>query len=558
MSTKRTDRILHEPSEDQTVYDLSSSDKLARVIEDERPSISRDEITRAFARNLHFIQGLSADLASFHDCYQALAWTVREQLMQRWINTIKNYFRTEHRAVFYLSAEFLLGRQLGNNLLNAGMFNQVGQAMKDLGLDLFDLMEEEPDPGLGNGGLGRLAACYLDSLATLDIPAMGYGIRYEFGIFKQEIREGWQVERPDKWLQFGNPWEVPRPQLSFTVMFGGHVSGTVDESGVYRPLWVPGRTVLGTPYDILVPGYETETVNTLRLWSAKASKDFDFEVFNAGDYTKAVEDKTFSENISKVLYPNDHTREGKELRLRQQYFFVSCSLQDIIRIYLLNNDDLSKLHEKMAIQLNDTHPAIGVAELMRLLVDVHHMDWEQAWEVTEKSFAYTNHTLLPEALERWPVSMLGKILPRPLEIIFEINQRFLDMLHRIYPGEDEKISRMSIVEEGFEKQIRMANLATVGSHAVNGVAELHSELVKNRLLKDFNQLWPSKFSNKTNGVTPRRWLMLSNPKLTFLITEKIGKSWLKNLEDLRYLEEHIGMIALEKRGTPLKRTTNRI
>jgi glycogen phosphorylase len=538
MKIKRHERIFHMSGEERTAFDISRT-RLDEVVEDERTTISSKGLKSSFARNLHYNLGVSPILASVHDCYLALAQSVREQLMERWISTIERYFNSDNRAVYYLSAEFLMGRQLGNNLINTGLFNQTAKAVRELGLDLFDLMEEEPDPGLGNGGLGRLAACYLDSLATLDIPAMGYGIRYEFGIFKQEIREGWQFERPDKWLQFGNPWEVARPQLSFPVFFGGHVSGTVDESGIYRPIWIPERTVLGTPYDTLVPGYQTQTVNTLRLWCAKASKDFDFEVFNAGDYTKAVEDKTFSENISKVLYPNDNTREGKELRLRQQYFFASCSLQDIIRTYLLKHQDLTKLHEKIVIQLNDTHPAIAVAELMRLLVDIHHLDWKVAWDVTEKCFAFTNHTLLPEALEKWPVSMFGKILPRPLEIIYQINQNFVDILYKLFPDDEDRIKRMSIVEEGMDKQVRMANLATVGSFAVNGVAPLHSDLVKNRLLNDFYRLWPNKFSNKTNGVTPRRWILLSNPKLTYLICEKIGKSWLKNLDDLRYLEEHI-------------------
>ena len=508
-------------------------------IEDDRTGISIETLTRAIADNLYYIQGKNKLLATPHDYYMALSYTVRDRLIHRWLKTIETYLQQDTKVVFYLSAEFLMGRQLGHNLVNVGLWEQADKALTESGLDLYELMEQEAEPGLGNGGLGRLAACFLDSLATLDIPTIGYGIRYEFGIFDQHIDNGWQVERPDRWLHLGNPWEIPRPEYMVEVKLGGHTETYTDLQGRYQVRWIPERTVLGTPYDTLVPGYNTNTVNTLRLWSAKASQDFDFQVFDTGDYTRAVAQKTFSENISKVLYPNDNTPQGKELRLEQQYFFVSCSLQDIIRHYLRNHDTLDSFHEKAAIQLNDTHPSIGIAELMRLLVDEHQMDWERAWQITRNTFAYTNHTLLSEALERWSVDLFARLLPRHLEIIYEINRRFLDRVWLQYSGDKDKIARLSLIEEGAEKQVRMAHLACVGSHAVNGVSALHTELLKTDVLKDFYELSPEKFSNKTNGITPRRWLLLSNPKLTLLITETIGKNWIKNLEELRKLEDFI-------------------
>ncbi len=511
--------------------------KRAKIqIEDDRTGISIETLKRAITDNLYYIQGKNESLATPHDRYMALAYTVRDRLIHRWLKTIETYLQQDARFVFYLSAEFLMGRQLGHNLVNVGLWSQAYQALEESGLDLYELMELEAEPGLGNGGLGRLAACFLDSLATLEIPTVGYGIRYEFGIFDQQIQAGWQVERPDRWLHLGNPWEIPRPEYMVEVKLGGHTEAYTDLQGRYQVRWVSDRTVLGTPYDTLVPGYNTNTVNTLRLWSAKASQDFDFQVFDTGDYTRAVAQKTFSENISKVLYPNDNTPQGKELRLEQQYFFVSCSLQDIIRIYLWNHDNLDRFYEKAAIQLNDTHPSIGIAELMRLLIDEHQMDWERAWQITQNTFAYTNHTLLSEALERWSVSLFARLLPRHLEIIYEINRRFLDRVWLEYSGDKDKIARLSLIEEGAEKQVRMAHLACVGSHAVNGVSALHTELLKSDVLKDFYELSPEKFSNKTNGITPRRWLLLSNPKLTLLITQTIGKEWIKNLEELRQLE----------------------
>ena len=506
------------------------------MVEDDRTGTSVETLKRALADNLYYVQGKAEYFATPHDYYMALAHSVRDRLLHRRIRTAKTYLEKDAKVVYYLSAEFLIGRLLTNNLINLGLYEQVCQALAESGLDLDTLLEREEEPGLGNGGLGRLAACFLDSLATLEIPALGYGIRYEYGIFNQSIRDGWQAEQPDSWLRFGNPWEVPRPDYMVEVKFGGRTETYIDEQGRYQVRWIPDRTVVGTPYDTPVPGYNNNTVNKLRLWSARASEEFNFQVFDAGDYTRAVVDKTFSETISKVLYPNDNTLQGRELRLQQEYFFVACSLHDIIRLYLRNHDNFDCFPDKVAIQLNDTHPAIGVAELMRLLVDEHKLDWDQAWHITQNTFAYTNHTLLAEALERWLVSMFGRLLPRHLEIIYEINHRFLNDARARYPGDEERVARLSVIEEGTEKYVRMAHLACVGSHAINGVAALHTDLLKQKVLRDFYELWPEKFNNKTNGVTPRRWLLLSNPKLAQLITQKIGNNWIKHLEDLKQLE----------------------
>ena len=508
-------------------------------VEDDRTGMTVETLKRAFADNLYYIQGKNEFLATPYDYYMALAYTVRDRLLHRWINTTTTYVQKKNKTVFYLSAEFLMGRQLSNNLLNLGLEQRVRQALEESGLNLNDLTILEPEPGLGNGGLGRLAACFLDSLATLEIPAVGYGIRYEFGIFDQWIVNGAQVERPDKWLRFGNPWEIRRPELTVKVLYGGHTEHYYDDIGNYRVRWIPERTVLGTPYDTPVPGYNTNTVNTLRLWDAHASEEFDFQVFDSGDYTGAVTDKIFSENISKVLYPNDNTFQGKQLRLEQQYFFVSCSLQDIIRLFRHAELDFNQFHEKVAIQLNDTHPSIGVAELMRLLVDEHQLSWEQAWHITKNTFAYTNHTLLAEALERWPVSLFQQLLPRHLEIIYEINHRFLEQVSLKYPHDNQKLAQMSIIQEGSEKYVRMAHLACIGSHKINGVAALHTNLLEQQVLKDFYELWPEKFNNKTNGVTPRRWLLLSNPNLSELISQKIGRAWVTNLAELQKLEAFV-------------------
>ncbi|WP_035990713.1 glycogen/starch/alpha-glucan phosphorylase [Leptolyngbya sp. KIOST-1] len=497
------------------------------------------QIQQALVNNLHWVQGKDQQFANAHDYYMALAHSVRNQLLQKRIRTAKTYADKRAKTVYYLSAEFLMGRQLGNGLINLGIYDTMRHALADCGLDLDELLEREAEPGLGNGGLGRLAACFMDSLTTLNLPAVGYGIRYEFGIFTQLIRQGHQVEAPDKWLSYGNPWEIARPDYRVEIKFGGHTEVYRDGEDDYQVRWIPAQTVIGIPHDVPVPGYGTENVNILRLWKAEAGEAFDLVAFNSGDYFGAVANKMISENITKVLYPNDETRQGKELRLQQQYFFVACSLQDIIRLHLRDHSDLTKLADSAAIQLNDTHPAIGVAELMRLLLDEHHMEWETAWQITQRAFGYTNHTLMPEALERWSVDLFGRLLPRHLELIYEINQRFLDQVKLRYPKDPARLERLSLIEEGPERRVRMANLACVGSHAINGVAALHTELLKQEVLQDFYELWPDKFSNKTNGITPRRWLLQCNPRLAQLISETIGDRWITHLEDLKQLENHI-------------------
>jgi starch phosphorylase len=488
-------------------------------------------LQRAIMDNLYYREARIPAVATRNDWYTALAYTVRDRIISRWIKTIEAIVKKDVRVVSYFSAEFLMGPHLVNNMINLGIDEQMKEAATRLGLDFEALVDQEEEPGLGNGGLGRLAACFMDSLATLEIKAIGYGVRYEFGIFDQEIREGWQVERTDKWLHLGNPWEIERPEIAFEVNLGGHTEAFQDREGRYRVRWVPKQVVKGVAYDTPILGYRVNTVNLLRLWSAQAIESFDFEAFNVGDYYGAVDEKVFSETISKILYPNDEPAIGKRLRLAQQYFFVSCSLQDLIRFHLLAGNKLDTFHRWNAIQLNDTHPAIAVAELMRLLVDEHVMEWNQAWEITKKTFAYTNHTLLPEALETWPLPLFRQILPRHLEIIYEINHRFLNEVRQRYPGDEGRPARLSLIEEGGEKSIRMAHLASVGSHAINGVAALHSDLVKKTILRDFYELWPEKFHNVTNGVTPRRWIVLSNPKLAQLITSRIGEGWISHFED---------------------------
>ncbi|MEO1402249.1 MAG: glycogen/starch/alpha-glucan phosphorylase [Cyanobacteria bacterium J06635_1] len=508
-------------------------------IEDDRTGLAIETLRRAMADNLFYVQGKSQKNATLNDYYMALAYTVRDRILQRWIATSQAYHHSDVRVVCYLSAEYLLGPHLGNNLVNLDIYEPVRQAVEASGLDLDELLAQEEEPGLGNGGLGRLAACYMESLASLELPAIGYGIRYEFGIFDQEIRDGWQVEITDKWLQFGNPWEILRADVAVEVKFGGYTETYPDDQDQYRVRWVPDYTLKGIPYDTPILGYRVNTANTLRLWKAEASESFDFQRFNQGDYYGAVNDKTAAENLTKVLYPNDEQIQGKELRLQQQYFFVSCSLQDMIRIHLAEGSRLETFHEKFTAQLNDTHPAIGVAELMRLLVDEHRMAWDSAWEVTQKTFAYTNHTLLPEALEKWPISLFGRLLPRHLEIIFEINARFLAQVKVQYPQAGWKQTVLSLIDESDQRYVRMANLACVGSYAINGVAALHSELLKTTVLKDFHALWPNKLTNVTNGVTPRRWMVLSNPQLADLITRKIGDRWIKHLDELRNLEAFV-------------------
>jgi len=492
---------------------------------------SVEALQRAIMDNLYYREARIPAVATSNDWYTALAYTVRDRIVSRWIKTIEAIVKKDVRVVSYLSAEFLMGPHLVNNMINLGIYEPMKEAATRLGLDFEALVEQEEEPGLGNGGLGRLAACFMDSLAALEIKAIGYGVRYEFGIFDQEIREGWQVERTDKWLHLGNPWEIERPEIAFEVNLGGHTESSHDREGRYRVRWVPRQVVKGVAYDTPILGYGVNTVNLLRLWSAHAVESFDFEAFNVGDYYGAVNEKMFSETISKILYPNDEPAMGKRLRLAQQYFFVSCTLQDLIRFHLLAGNKLDTFHDWNAVQLNDTHPAIAVAELMRLLVDEHLMEWDQAWEVTRNTFAYTNHTLLPEALEKWPLPLFREVLPRHLEIIYEINQRFLNEVRERYPGDDGRLARLSLIEESGEKYIRMAHLASVGSHAINGVAALHSDLVKKTILRDFHELWPEKFCNVTNGVTPRRWMVLSNPRLAQLITSKIGDRWISRLEE---------------------------
>ena len=513
----------------------SSSD---RSTEDGRISLTSAALKRGFLEHLYFTMGKYPAVANQHDLYMALSYTIRDRMMERWINTVQNYRQKDVRVVCYLSAEFLLGKHLGNNLNALGIREQTSQAVAELGYDLHSLIDEEPEPGLGNGGLGRLAACYMDSLATLNVPAIGYGIRYEFGMFEQIILDGWQVERTDKWLELGNPWEIPSTDCQMEVKFGGHMEPYYNQHNRYCVRWIPDYVVKGIPYDTPIPGYRTEMANRLRLWKAQAAQSFDFQRFNVGDYTGAVNQKVESETISRVLYPNDDTAKGKELRLEQQYFFVSCSLQDMIRIHKLRGRSLDEFDTQWAIQMNDTHPSIGVAELMRLFVDVHGMDWEPAWEITRKSFGFTNHTLLGEALERWPVRLFAHLLPRHLEIIYEINRRFLETVSDHFPGEDERVRRVSLIDESGERYVRMAHLAVTGSHAVNGVSALHTQLLEQDLFHDFYQLWPERFSNKTNGVTPRRWLLLSNPRLSSLITEYIGSSWPTDLSELFALEAY--------------------
>ena len=498
--------------------------------EEIRTGLSPETMKRAIMDNLNFIQGRVPLTATRNDWYMALAYTVRDRILHRWMETIETYMGSKEKSVSYFSAEFLIGPQLGSNLLSLGIYEDAREAVAQLGQNLDRLLEQEEEPGLGNGGLGRLAACYLDSLASLEILGVGYGIRYEFGIFDQEIRDGWQVETSDKWLRLGTPWEVPRPEIAFTVRFGGRTEQHVDETGRFRVRWVPAHSVRGVAYDITVPGYKVNTVNLLRLWKAEATESFDLEAFNVGEYYRAVEDKVASENITKVLYPRDEALQGKRLRLEQQCFFVSCSLQDLFRVHLLRKDDLREFHLRNAIQLNDTHPSIAVAEMMRLLVDEHDIEWDTAWQITQDTFGYTNHTLLPEALEKWPLPLFASVLPRHLEIILEINGRFLDDVRAKANADDGRIARLSLIDETGERYVRMANLACVGSHAINGVAALHTELLKQDVLRDFYELFPDKFLNVTNGVTPRRWILLSNPQLAELITTRIGDEWIRDME----------------------------
>jgi len=511
------------------------SPKTKQTSEDSiRTGLSKESIAQAFVDNLYYIQGCNLLNAGKNDLYIALSYTIRDRMLAHmnrefyYLESLKN--KKDQKIVSYLSAEFLPGPHLGNNLVSMCIFEEVKDAMESLAIDLDELLDQEEEPGLGNGGLGRLASCFMDSLATLNVPAIGYGIRYEFGIFDQEIKDGWQVESTDNWLNNGNPWEIAKIEYAQTVKLGGRTISYEDEEGNYNVKWIPERTIKGIPYDTPILGYGRSLCNAMRLWKAEAMRSFDFYDFNKGDYFRAVDEKIASETISKVLYPNDETDAGKELRLIQQYFFVSCSLQDMIRIHLHFNSNLDNFYNHFAVQLNDTHPSVAVAELMRLLIDEHGMSWDKAWDITTKTLAYTNHTLLPEALEKWAMPLFGKVLPRHLEIIFEINARFMDVCNEAFPDDPEKVSRLSIIDEAGCKYIRMANLACVASHKINGVAALHSDLLKQFVLHDFFELWPHKFLNVTNGVTPRRWVALSNRGLTSLVNEKIGDSWIKNYE----------------------------
>jgi glycogen phosphorylase len=497
-----------------------------------RAAAPATDLTRRMIENLHRQQAKLPAHATRNDWYMALAHTVRERVLDRYIATLDAITgaSVSPKVVAYLSAEFLVGPHLANSLVSLGLREEAEQAVASVGHDLGTLLEQEEEPGLGNGGLGRLAACYMDSLATLNVPAIGYGIRYEFGIFDQAIRDGWQIERTDKWLRFGNPWEIVRTEVTYDVCFGGRTEAYHDAQGHYRVRWIPDRMVKGVAYDTPVPGYDAPTTNLLRLWKAEATESFDFAAFNVGDYYGAVHEKAASETISKVLYPNDEPDIGKELRLTQQYFFVSCSLQDMIRLHLMRGKRLEEFHDFWAAQLNDTHPSIAIAELMRLLVDEHTMDWDSAWAITQQTCGYTNHTLLAEALERWPLPLFARLLPRHLEIIYEINHRFLDEVRLQHPGDDQLVRRLSLIDETGSRYVRMAHLAAVGSHAINGVAALHSDLLKQTVLRDFYSVMPHKFLNVTNGVTPRRWIVVSNPKLAALITRHIGDRWVSDLE----------------------------
>jgi len=519
-----------------------------------RTARSVDAIKRSFTDNLFYVTGKNFDRATPTDRYIALAYTIRDRMLARYIAAAKIYKQQGARTVAYLSAEFLIGPQLGNNILNLGMWDNTAQAMTELGLDLEAILETEPEPGLGNGGLGRLAACYMDSLATMEIPAIGYGIRYEYGIFDQVMNDGWQVEVADAWLRNGNPWELPDLQKRYPVRLGGHTEQYQDDEGKLRVRWIPETTIYGLAYDTPILGYGVLNVNRLRLWKSEARESFDFQAFNTGDYYGAVDDMVAAQNISKVLYPNDEPEAGKVLRLRQQYFFVTCSLQDMMQVAVKEGGGPEHFPEKFVVQLNDTHPAIAIAEFMRLLLDDYHLEWNRAWGLTQRSFAYTNHTLLPEALETWPLDLFQRNLPRHLEIIYEINSQFLDGVRARFLDDHQRIARMSLIDDtGTERRVRMANLACAGSFAINGVAALHTQLLKTTVLRDFHDLWPEKFSNKTNGVTPRRFIALANRPLAGLLRETIDGEWLRNLDELRRIELHADDAGFRDRWQHVKR-----
>lgn len=519
------------------------------------PEPTVDGFVTQYLRNLNNGRGVALSTSTANDRYFALAATVRDYLMARWLEDVRRQRSTQAKGVAYLSAEYLLGRQLDNNLLATGLTDIAAEALVACGLDLEDVRALEVEPGLGNGGLGRLAACFIDSLATLGVPSIGYGIRYEYGIFRQTFVDGQQVEQADSWLALGSPWEFPHPEAAQTISFGGHTE-QYDDEGVTRTRWVPSWNVLAVPYNYMVPGYHNGRVNTLRLWSAQATQGFDLRVFNAGDYQEAVRAQTYAENISKVLYPEDSTPQGKELRLQQQYFFVAASISDFVNLILPSDFDLAKLPDRVIFQLNDTHPVIGVPELMRVLVDEKKLEWDAAWQITRQCFAYTCHTLLPEALEVWPADLLGRLLPRHLEIIYRINDEFLDEVRDRFGDDEERIRRMSIISP--DGAVRMAYLATVAGSKVNGVAELHSQLLREKVLPDFDEFFPGKFTNVTNGVTPRRFIRLANPGLSRLITDTIGPGWLTDLDRLRELEDYADDTAFHAAFRAVKASNKRV
>lgn len=509
-------------------------DKLWEKVESRRGN-DKDTLFHVMAEHLKYNLAKHERIQQKRDFYNASALTIKDYLVENGNDVNYVSYKNNVKRVYYLSMEYLMGRAMCNSMINLGLYPVVKELLDDLGIDLDTLLSSESDAGLGNGGLGRLAACFMDSMATLGIPCYGYGLRYEYGIFSQKIKDGYQVESPDEWLRYGNLWEITKPELSYNVGINGKVNEYLDGDGRLYYEWKDRNEVVAVANDMLIPGYKNGVANNLRLWSAKAKHEFDLEAFNEGFYLKAVEQQGLAETISKVLYPNDNSERGKMLRLLQEYFFVSATMQDIIRRHLATNDNLSNLHEKAAIQLNDTHPTLAIPELMRLLIDEYGFGWEDAWHVTSKTFAYTNHTVMPEAMEKWPVRMMEDMLPRHLQIIYEINRRFLAEVSAKFPGDNGKLRRMSIIEEAGEKSVRMANLAVVGSHKVNGVAALHSQILVDKIFSDFAEMTPGKFTNKTNGITPRRWLLMSNPELSDLISSKIGEEWICNLDELKAL-----------------------
>ena len=509
-------------------------------------------IKRSVANRLVYSVGKDPLTATQRDWYHALAYTVRDRLIERWTGTMRNYYRKDAKRVYYLSMEFLIGRTLSNSLLNMGIRDECQQGLYELGLELETLRELEDDAALGNGGLGRLAACFLDSLATLRMPGYGYGIRYDYGIFTQRIEDGYQVEHPDSWLRYGNPWEFPRPEVLFPIKFNGHVVEFIDERGRLCHHWTGGQQIMAMAFDTPIPGYATNTVNNMRLWSAKSTREFDLHYFNEGNYIKAVAQKNESENISRVLYPDDTTEMGRELRLKQEYFFISASVQDILQRFHKQHDAWEELPNKVAIQLNDTHPALAIPELMRLLLDEHGLDWDRAWRATTATFAYTNHTLMPEALETWPVTLVERVLPRHMQIIYEINHRFLKDVARQFPGDVDRLRRMSLIGEDGERRVRMAHLAIVGSHKVNGVSAIHTDLMRSTVMADFHTMTPEKIINVTNGITPRRWLHQANPALSALISSHIGRGWITDLRRLEQLEALAGDTGFQEQFRAVK------